>query len=118
MLQQPAFRFRCLLYGMYSPPPSRGWPGPVTFEANIVVGLVYSHNRNAERMPATFFKLDDLIAKIVDDSVYLFNHCFGENLHFNPNFNRSDFSTCNRIAFVPNRRFAGNGFPQSSIATP
>ena len=66
------------------------WPGSFTFARSINGGEIYPDDADANWNSTSFAKLIDLPQQIADHPVYLFDHCFGQNLGFSPDLNIRD----------------------------
>lgn len=67
-----------------------GGPALASFERDVLLSKVDSDECNADWIPTAPFKLIDLIRQIVNDSIDLFDHRFGQDFRFRSDFNCRD----------------------------
>src|SRR5438067_10121127 len=94
------------------------WKGPIPFIADSVFRLVDTDDSDTDRMPATTFELNHLIPKIVYYAVDLLNHRLREYLHLDADFDRRYGASCNEVAAIHDRCFAGNDLSERTITAP
>jgi len=90
----------------------------VTFIPNRVIGAIDADNCHADWASATSPELRDLISKIVDYTINLFDHCLCQHLDFNSDLNCGNRSPRNQIPRINYWGFARDDLAKSPITTP
>src|SRR5258706_7851896 len=73
---------------------------------------------DADRMSSATFESRDLVPKIVNHAVDLFDHGLRQDLDLNADFNRRDRTASDRISRIENCRLTGNNLAERPVASP
>ena len=86
-------------------------------EARVVVRVIDSDNRYTDGVPSTTSELFYLVSKIVDYTINLFDHRFGQDFNLDTNFYSRNRPAGNQITGVDDWRFSRNYFSKSAFAS-
>ncbi len=97
---------------------SVGWKRPVPFVRSVLLSEIYTHDSDADCLPASsleFFSLPDQIANY---SVDLFDHRFGQYFGLHSDFDCRYRTTRHGVPFICDRLGNRNTFTKRPVAPP
>lgn len=117
-LSQSTFRLASLLRGMQKTAfASRGVAPGFAFVADISLGAVYANDAHANRVPATLLEFRNLISKIVNHPVDLFDHGLGKDFYLDANLYSRDSASRYTEALINYGCLSRYDFSERPIAT-
>jgi hypothetical protein len=78
--------------------------------------VIDSDDCHTDWLSATAIELDHLVAKIVDHTVNLLDHSFGQYLHFDTDLYSRNRPSANKIAIIEYRGLAGDDLAEGGIS--
>jgi hypothetical protein len=93
-----------------------GRKGTISSIPDRAFRVVHPDYGHTDGIPAATPKLHHLVAQIVDYTIDLLDHGFGEDFHFHANLDRVDWPARDEVASVYDWVFAGDDFAECPVS--